>query len=225
MAASSVVVDGKSVIVVSEVWNELIRQLCTSLRVRGCRVLLTGVPTAHMDCEGDTEFVPSDLGTGPGREAMAKQHFGTFQVVILVGDEVTGTEEEVPTSRIQALTSATRSRHLAELVQNAAAPQCLVYLKSLASGFFVTPLNDMALLTQHFGGGKRVVEVFVGDKAVGDESFWHRVWTRISSGDFSELPDQNDLLAQHSPGDSLSRSSSRRREKRPWTVQDCSFFP
>eukprot|EP01057_Protomagalhaensia_wolfi_P001905 Protomagalhaensia_wolfi_Nauph_80__1904@NODE_2197_length_1173_cov_39_397707_g1717_i0_p1_GENE_NODE_2197_length_1173_cov_39_397707_g1717_i0NODE_2197_length_1173_cov_39_397707_g1717_i0_p1_ORF_typecomplete_len244_score38_46STAS/PF01740_21/0_19_NODE_2197_length_1173_cov_39_397707_g1717_i04421119 len=225
MAAGSIVVDAKSVLVVSEVWNELIRQLCISLRLRGCRVLLTGVPIAQMACEVETEFVPSDLATGPGREAMAKQHFDTSQVVILVGDEVTGSEEEAPASMIQALTSASRNRHLSELVQNAAAPQCLVYLKSMTSGFFVTPVNDMVLLTRSLGEGKRVVEVFVGEQAGGDESFWQRVWIHMSSGDFSELPDQEDLLANYSPGDSLSRSSSRRKEKRPWTVQDCSFFP
>eukprot|EP01055_Gregarina_sp_Pseudo9_P005695 Gregarina_sp_Pseudo_9__5694@NODE_813_length_2176_cov_28_307440_g764_i0_p2_GENE_NODE_813_length_2176_cov_28_307440_g764_i0NODE_813_length_2176_cov_28_307440_g764_i0_p2_ORF_typecomplete_len231_score20_70_NODE_813_length_2176_cov_28_307440_g764_i04181110 len=230
MAADPVDIDGARVLVITEVVNEACVHLVSSLKSRRCAVAVSGMPPAQASCI-DCETIASDLATAPGRDELARKHFESFQWVILIccnAPSFAKPFETAAASSIEPLSSANRNRHLSALFQAAASLTCLVYVKAMTSSAYFEGETELAVLTRHCGGDhKRIIEVFIGEGATPNtQDFWTEVWNRISANQFSIInldvfPDE--LWAAQ--GDTLSRSSSRKREKHPWNVQDCSFFP
>eukprot|EP01053_Blabericola_migrator_P002616 Blabericola_migrator_1__2615@NODE_173_length_12074_cov_75_040476_g150_i0_p7_GENE_NODE_173_length_12074_cov_75_040476_g150_i0NODE_173_length_12074_cov_75_040476_g150_i0_p7_ORF_typecomplete_len251_score56_52DUF499/PF04465_12/9_8e02DUF499/PF04465_12/0_45_NODE_173_length_12074_cov_75_040476_g150_i090339785 len=231
----AVSVSDKKVLIVTEVSSELCVSLCSSLVAQGCQTALTGL-AAYDDIIPKLKgckFIPSDLATSPGREALAMAEFEKFDCLILVDEEVvfTGTNSDsvmspdgstsasVSDDGIKALASANRNRHLSELFQKATSPGCLIYIKPMAG---IGLKGDPVLVARPIGNEKQIVETFVCEKSI-NESVWTDIWKRMATGDYTPVDwDEKGLV---SPGDSLSRSSAKKKEKHPWTIQDCSFFP
>eukprot|EP01054_Gregarina_sp_Poly1_P008360 Gregarina_sp_Poly_1__8359@NODE_48_length_17742_cov_51_152532_g42_i0_p8_GENE_NODE_48_length_17742_cov_51_152532_g42_i0NODE_48_length_17742_cov_51_152532_g42_i0_p8_ORF_typecomplete_len239_score9_78TGBp3/PF02495_17/0_26_NODE_48_length_17742_cov_51_152532_g42_i052835999 len=218
MAADSVVIHGLTVLVVTEALNQPCLSVIESLKSRQCIVHVSGA-SLEKPVITDCKFIPSDLTTELGRKSLADTHFECFECVILICDDISWRISE-SASQIETLSNVSKIRHLGELFYAASKPRFLIYIKLITSEYVA--FGDTTIFSRPCAPNKRIFEVFTR-LTHSDTDYWTRIWTRIANGEFHFL--DSDMLLNTPRGDSLSRSSSRRREKHPWTVQDCSFFP
>lgn len=227
MAADSWVIDGSKVLIISESMSPACDYLITSLKRRQCSVAVTGMNEKCKPTQ-DCAYIASDIATGPGRCELASKHFEQFHWIILVSDDMSVRRpvQMTAAATIEPLSSANRDRHLSMLFETAQQPKYLVYVTALLTSTPYLKADNVAVFARAARTSKMILEVHFRESEIKIE-VWDTVWSKMATGQFTSLNDDPfDLNNEDQwPGDTLTRSSSRKKEQHPWTVQDCTFFP